>query len=337
MDLHPGEMSPYAFFGRSRYNTQYEVRRCSTVCYVRFVTWTRSRPLNQIFRALCALGALAAAVTSQAASAPLAASAFTYEQLAPAKAGTRSCSAGVCTASVEIAGAHGAIAAVLVEPARKIPKAPGILFVHWLGDDPKTTNHTEFEDDAKALARRGVVSLLVDAPWAQRNWFMQLRSASTDYAMSIDIVTDMRRCLDALQTFGVDQARVAYVGHDFGAMYGALLAGVDPRPKYYVLMAGTSTFAQWYLLGKKPADVDAYRAQMSALDPPQYLRLSNASAYLLQFATKDVYINADQARDFYDAAPAPKLVGFYATDHSLDVPQARADRIGWLLSHLGLR
>ncbi len=28
---------------------------------------------------------------------------------------------------------------------------PGVLFVHWLGD-PKTTNHTEFEPDAIALA-----------------------------------------------------------------------------------------------------------------------------------------------------------------------------------------
>lgn len=293
--------------------------------------------MNQIVRAVCAIGALVAVEMSEAASAPLAASAFAYQDLGPVKKEPRSCSAGVCTVSVRIPSAHGSITGIVVEPARKASKAPAILFVHWLGDDPKTTNHTEFEGDAKALAMRGVVSLLVDAPWAQRNWFMQVRSADTDYAMSLDIVADLRRCLDSLQTFGVDDARIAYVGHDFGAMYGAVLSGVDARPKYFVLMAGTSTFAQWYLLGKKPADVDAYRARMAALDPPQYLHLSTASAYLLQYATKDVYIDADQARAFYDAAPEPKLVGFYATDHSLDVPQAHADRIGWLLARFGLR
>ncbi len=32
---------------------------------------------------------------------------------------------------------------------------PAVLFVHWLGD-PATTNHTEFEADARPLALLGV-------------------------------------------------------------------------------------------------------------------------------------------------------------------------------------
>ena len=47
---------------------------------------------------------------------------------------------------------------------------PGVLFVHWLGE-PKTTNHTEFEPDAIALARKGATSLLVDALWSDPAWF----------------------------------------------------------------------------------------------------------------------------------------------------------------------
>lgn len=293
--------------------------------------------MNQFVRALCALGTIVAALSSEAASAPLAASAFAYQPGGQVRTAQRDCKAGVCTSAVQIPAERGVITGILVEPPRHSAKAPGILFVHWLGDDPKTTNHTEFQNDAAALAKRGVVSLLIDAPWAQSSWFMKVRTTETDYAMSLEVVTDLRRCLDALEGFGTDANRIAYVGHDFGAMYGAVLSGVDARPKFYVLMAGTSTFAQWYLLGKKPADVEAYRTQMAALDPPQYLQLGTAKAYLLQYATKDVYINADQARQFYEAAPPPKLVGFYASDHSLDVPQAHADRIGWLLSHFGLR
>ncbi|BCW88421.1 hypothetical protein sos41_15600 [Alphaproteobacteria bacterium SO-S41] len=43
---------------------------------------------------------------------------------------------------------------------------PGVLFVHWLGE-PKTTNHTEFEPDAIALAGRGVTSVLIDTMWSK--------------------------------------------------------------------------------------------------------------------------------------------------------------------------
>jgi hypothetical protein len=73
---------------------------------------------------------------------------------------------------------------------------------------------------------------------------------------------------------------------------------------------------------------------MSLLDPPQYLQRASATAFLLQYAAKDADINAAQARAFYEAAPDPKLVGFYNSDHSLDVPQAHADRVRWLLDML---
>jgi len=288
--------------------------------------------LQHFVRALCALGALAAALSSEAVSAPLAASAFSYDSAAPRVTVTQSDGEGVSL--VSFPGTNGAITAEVIRPRNGRPGAmPGVLFVHWLGE-PKTTNHTEFEADAKRLAQHGVVSLLIDTPWAQKNWFMGVRTAANDYADSIAFVKDLRRSLDVLISLGADAKNIAYVGHDFGAMYGAVLSGVDQRPKYYVLMAGTSSFAQWFLLGKKPADPDTYRQQISVFDPPQYLPWSRASAFLLQFAKNDEYIDAAHAREFYDAAPMPKLVGFYNTDHSLNVPQAREDRIGWLLTHL---
>jgi len=291
--------------------------------------------LQRFLRALCALGALAAAVYSEAVSAPLAASAFAYDAATPKITVTKDAGNGVSL--ISFPGAKGPITAEVIRPASAPSGSmPGVLFVHWLGDE-KTTNHTEFEADAKRLAEHGVVSLLIDTPWAQKNWFMGVRTPPTDYADSIAMVTDLRRSLDVLATLGADPARTAYVGHDFGAMYGAVLAGVDPRPKYFVLMAGTSSFPQWFLLGKKPADIDTYRRQIEVFDPPQYLPLSRATAFLLQFASKDEYIDAAHARQFYDAAPMPKLVGFYNSDHSLNVPQAREDRIGWLLAHLTSR
>ncbi|MBV9269975.1 MAG: hypothetical protein JO165_02705 [Candidatus Eremiobacteraeota bacterium] len=287
--------------------------------------------MQRALRALCALGALAAALSSEAASAPLAASIFAYDAKPPQITVMKTLGAG--SSLVSFQGAKGAITAELIRPASLRPgSAPGVLFVHWLGD--KRSDHQEFESDARVLATHGIVSLLIDAPWAQKNWFMSGRTTANDYANSVSFVTDLRRSLDTLSASGADPQRMAYVGHDFGAMYGAVLSGVDPRPKYYVLMAGTSSFASWFLLGPKPADVDTYRRQISVLDPSQYLPDSHAAAFLLQFASKDEYIDADHARQFYDAAPMPKLVGFYDTDHSLDVPQAHEDRIRWLIAHL---
>lgn len=268
---------------------------------------------------------------------PLAANAFAYDASAPLAMQVKSqhTTSGVKVSDVTFASAggrriHGEIAAPVKTGARR----PGILFVHWLGE-PATTNLTEFRSDAMRLAKDGFVTLSIDAMWAKPDWFETGRSLETDYRDSIDQVVDIRRALDALLAQpGIDRSRIAYVGHDFGAMYGAVVSGVDPRPQYYVLMAGTATFSEWYLLGKHPADTAAYQKQMAPLDPTQYLRESNAKAYLFQFANKDRYIKSDRALALFDAAPAPKGMMVYVADHSLQVPAAHADRITWLEARL---
>jgi dienelactone hydrolase len=210
-----------------------------------------------------------------------------------------------------------------------------VLFVHWLGE-PQTTNLSEFRSDALQVAKGGAVTLSIDAMWAAPEWFEKGRTTQTDYANSIEQVIDLRRALDVLLAQpGIDPSRVAYVGHDFGAMYGAVLSGIDPRPRYYVLMAGTASFSEWYLLGKKPADVEAYQNMMAVLDPPAYLKQSSAKSFLFQFANRDRYIKADRAYAFFDAAPAPKTMIVYPTDHSLEVPAAHADRLAWLSAKIG--
>jgi dienelactone hydrolase len=216
---------------------------------------------------------------------------------------------------------------------------PGVLFVHWLGD-AATTNHHEFESDARALAKRGATCVLVDAMWSTvttngKDWFDKVRSTDTDYENSIAQVIDLRRALDLLTAqSSVDPKRIAYVAHDFGAMYGAVLSGVDPRPRYFVLMAGTTSFADWYLLGNKPADIPAYRAQMEPLDPLGYLARGTAKGYLFQFAAHDEYVTAAHATQFFDAAPLPRAMYVYDAHHDLHVPQALADRLAWLEARL---
>ena len=139
--------------------------------------------------------------------------------------------------------------AYLVVPQGKGPFA-AILYVHWL-EDPATSNRTQFLKEAEELAPRGTVSLLVNMPWSAPNWFRN-RNMKGDYDFSIRQVQNLRRAIDVLaRRSDVDPKRIAYVGHDFGATYGAVLLGVDARVRYAVLMAGTPILSDWFLLGSK--------------------------------------------------------------------------------------
>ncbi len=226
---------------------------------------------------------------------------------------------------------------VLVMPGGTPKNAPAILWVHWLGE-PATTNHTEFMRDAQALAKRGVVSLLVDMPWSQAKWFTDARTPDTDYADTIAQVVSLRRALDCLGgVTGVDKTRIAYVGHDFGAMDGALLLGVDDRPAYAVLIAPTLSFWEWYLLGKQPANAAAYVAQMSAFDLPGWLALGKQKATLLQFGQNDEYVAQATGFALRNAVPnRDRTLKAYKVDHALEDPAAHDDRRSWLATHLGI-
>jgi predicted esterase len=227
--------------------------------------------------------------------------------------------------------------AVLVAPAGTPNNAPAILWVHWLGE-PATTNHTEFMGDAQELAKHNVVSLLVDMPWSQKDWFTGIRTSDTDYADTIRQVVTLRRGLDCLTAVrGVDTSRVALVGHDFGAMDGALLLAVDPRPQYAVLMTPTLSYWEWYLLGKQPADPAAYVAQMSMFDLPGWLAKGKQKATLLQFGQLDEYVSQATGIALRNAVPnRDRTLKAYKLDHSLDDASARDDRRAWLIAHLGV-
>src|SRR5574341_1463762 len=120
--------------------------------------------------------------------------------------------------------------ATLIAPDGGGPFA-GTLWVHWFEPESPTSNRSQFCEEGVALAHHGLVSLLVDGLWAMtpKKWaetqkFFWRTEPKHDTAVSIGQVVDLRRALDLLIAQpGVDPARIGYVGHDFGAMYGALM------------------------------------------------------------------------------------------------------------------
>lgn len=232
-------------------------------------------------------------------------------------------------------GTKDPIKAYLVTPAAPGPH-PAILYVHWLGE-PETTNRTEFLAEAVALGQRGVVSLLIDTMWAKPKWYGH-RVLEEDYDRSVNQVIEIRRAMDLLLAQpGVDPQRVAYVGHDFGAMYGMLAGGMDRRAKTYVFMAGIPHFIDWALFGNKPKDLAAYKAQIAPLDPVNFVpKLAPASVFF-QFANQDEYVSAAQAAEAYAATGVRKQMTTYAAGHDLHTAEVAADRVAWLERELGLK
>ncbi len=263
---------------------------------------------------------------------------FAYDWTAPynVQETARETRGGALVRDLTFTPASQPVKAYLVSPATGPGPHAAILYVHWLGE-PKTTNRTEFLDEAVALAGRGVVSLLVETMWAEPGWYKN-RVPEEDYTRSVRQVIELRRAMDLLLAQpGIDPARVAFVGHDFGAMYGMIASALDHRAKTYVFMAGVPHFIDWFLFANKPKDPAAYRAQLAPVDPVNFVpRLAPASVFF-QFANKDEYVNATQAAAFYAAALPRKQLATYDAGHDLHTAEVAADRVAWLERELGLK
>jgi pimeloyl-ACP methyl ester carboxylesterase len=174
----------------------------------------------------------------------------------------------------------------------------------------------------------------------QRNRSEAPTDGLTDRQQIIDQTIEARRALDLLLAQKeVDRKRVAYVGHDYGSMYGGIMSGVDKRVKAYVLIAGLGKFSPWSLkYWPKTAShgKDAYEQGVASLDPIGYVSRGAPAAFLFQFANTDEYITKDEATAFFDQASKPKEIKWYEAEHDMNVDAARKDRHDWLARQLRL-
>jgi dienelactone hydrolase len=228
------------------------------------------------------------------------------------------------------------VSALLVLPGTPGPH-PAVLFLHWYATNETDGNRTEFVDEATALADQGVVSLL---PELQFPWHQPPTGIEADRQAVIDQVVDLRVGLDALLALPeVDPERLAVVGHDFGGMYAAVVAGIDPRIDGAVVMAGVPHFADWYLRYWHPvpsSDEATYRATMLEVDPVTFLP-EFGGPILFQFAEGDRFVNQAAIDAWTAAAPEEHTtVRTYDWNHSLRIEAARTDRDAFLAAALGM-
>jgi dienelactone hydrolase len=256
---------------------------------------------------------------------------FSYDQSAPLNLIEKKTKSqkGAKVLDVVFDAANRKVSAFLVRPKGK-PKA-AVLWAHWYGEEANP-NRKEFLVEALELAKVGVVSLLPQEffPWLEP----VSEDAAADRQLTIDQVVQLRRGLDVLQ----EQAKnvpVGFVGHDYGAMFGALLVA-DKRPQTYVLMTPDATFSNWFLKyfvrGASKTELD--RA-FAPLEPVNNVGDAAPASVFLQFAKSDRYVPGYVADKLTEAASEPKKAESYDAGHELD-DAARSDRLAWLRDELGL-
>lgn len=237
------------------------------------------------------------------------------------------------------------ISALQLYPHPQKYKAPysTILFVHWFEPKASNSNRQEFLPVAKKLAQKGYASLLIDAYWSTTPEEFEKHPV---LYWNQDIAHDTQLCLkqiteilDALEYLKidtqVDNNRLAFVGHDFGAMYGSIVANLVNDFSTYILMAATTEFRHWFKFGSKltAEAFQKYAEAIAIFDPSKHIQGAYPASILFQFATDDFYVPKGIATSYYEAAKEPKELRWYQAGHSLN-QQAFADLEEWITNKL---
>jgi dienelactone hydrolase len=230
------------------------------------------------------------------------------------------------------------VPAYLVKPARPVrPRSlAGLLYLHWFEPGQSTQNRTEYLAEAVRLAAAGAVAVLPQLrfPWeANPVGDERDRDAVTAQQAAVD-----RAHRALLEQAEVSPSRIAVVGHDYGAMYGAILAQRSPHVRAQVFMAGDATWSNWfdtYWLFLPPEQKPAYHALFAGLDPIEHVTRLGSHLFF-QWGGDDRFVPAAIRDAFTQANPSAKATFYEHAEHFL-TQQAKEDRMAWISEQLSLR
>jgi dienelactone hydrolase len=242
---------------------------------------------------------------------------------------------GVKQIPIDYANPRGARATgSLIIPARKGPFAA----VVWVGSGDK-----DWTSEAMTMAKSGVLSIVLDS--SNAGW-TTLDAEQVKNGMIQDVV-NVRRAVDILRSRpDVDPKRVAYVGHSYGAMIGAVAVAVDRRFKAAVFEVGLLGMS--YHIGTSPhawpagvrqalgTRLNHFLEVIGPVDAVHYVAYEKPAVLLFQSARRDEGVPQKDAQDFFQAASEPKELKWYDTTHQMNDEKVVADRKEFLSKQLQL-
>lgn len=220
--------------------------------------------------------------------------------------------------------------AYLVLPAGKGP-FPAVVFLNSSG------GRDGFLPLAILMARAGVTGLAIQ---------QSTGSLQISQAMKHDVVA-VQRAFDLLSARGdVDKKHIGAVGHSYGSMMLAVVAGIDHRFRCFVIEGGLLGYTYHLRFTNHPI-MKNYVKEMpeekfqellesaAPYDAVHYLS-HNTTPLLFQSARFDVGVSWQESVDFFNAAGGQKEIKFYETGHEMgNDPAVLKDRVDFLSRELG--
>ncbi|HEV2749977.1 MAG TPA: hypothetical protein VGV12_05570 [Gemmatimonadales bacterium] len=211
-------------------------------------------------------------------------------------------------------------------------KAPGIVMQHGM---PGKAEYVSWVSGN--IAHHGAVVIAPDAPFARRSG-APVQFTPQDSAEQVQLIVDVRRAYDVLEARrDVDSNRLAFIGRSYGAAMGGLVAGVDHRPRTFILVVGDGGLVSHFTTAGPSGKLDGlprerrerWLAAMRPIEPIRYIGCAKKTSFYFQAARRDEDVTRQNAIVYQRAAPEPKRVRWYDLDHNLGWPSI-IDELEWL-------
>ena len=249
---------------------------------------------------------------------------------------------------IEFTGANQSlVTAYLIIPQNNLRRYPAVLFLHGNGGDKN-----EFLSNALGLASNSFASLLIDdlpaLPPSQKMNYQNYTEPANDLIAHRQSVINIRRGIDLLEQHPkIDADRIAFVGIDFGAWTGSIVAGVEFRILTYILINCPSQPSEELSKSNEPQIVkirnnitteqlQLYQVTLKKIDPEYYLPYHRNSNILFQFTQCESNLDDNTNYEVYKSASEPKKSETYKSQNGelINLSEALQNRNKWLFNHL---
>jgi len=284
--------------------------------------------------------AAAQVATHSCSSLPLAT--FSYDRALPldVRDSVAKTQDGVEIHAISFASPRGGRATgLLFIPEHRLPGVwlPGLVMQHGM---PGKAEYVSWVSGN--IAHHDAIVVALDAPFARRTGD-PVTFTPQDSAEQVQLIVDLQRAFDLLiGRPDVDVRRLEFIGRSYGAAIGALLAGVEHRPRTYVFIVGDGGLVTHYSAPSRRAELDRlsgerrehWLAAMRPIEPIRFVGCAKGASFFFQAARKDELVTVNDAVAFQRAAPKPRVVRWYDLEHNLGWP-AIIDELDWLHRSLG--